>query len=243
MNRSIPLFVLIFAVAFGGAYLLTHGGSRPAAGPSAAAKPAAADGLVTRQDGGQTPTPTWAGDPGDIEAPGAPSGEPLQAEQGPDKPVASPKHAARQAGKANKPNRVVVKRPAATPAPPEADGGSRDPDLDRLQGTWQIVDTEYDGERLPEEGRDYSWEFGADKYTIKYRDKFQELWAVRLDSGRDPKTINSVNDPTGARLLGIYELTGDTLRVCYDLTRNGRPDTFTAPKGSRRACFYFQRSP
>jgi hypothetical protein len=41
--------------------------------------------------------------------------------------------------------------------------------------------------------------------------------------------------------MGIYEVTDDTLKVCYDLTGNGRPDSFKAAKGSRRACYYFER--
>jgi hypothetical protein len=56
-----------------------------------------------------------------------------------------------------------------------------------------------------------------------------------------PKTIDGPNDLTRQRIMGIYELTDDTLRVCYDLTGNGRPDTFKCPAGSGRACYYFKR--
>ena len=58
-----------------------------------------------------------------------------------------------------------------------------------------MVDTEYDGERIPDEAKKYSWEFRVDEYRIKNNDNFMELWVIEVnsspatrlleDSGRD----------------------------------------------------------
>ena len=138
----------------------------------------------------------------------------------------------------------VYKRPAATwkPAEPtEPDDNLSDDDLDLFWGTWQIVDAEYDGRNIPEEAKHYSWEFQGDKYTINHNGNFAELWTVRLNSGKKPKTIDGTHKILGRKLMGIYEINGDTLKICYDLTGNGRPDSFKAAQGSRRVCYIFQR--
>ena len=104
-----------------------------------------------------------------------------------------------------------------------------------------MVDAEYDGNRIPDEASKYSWDFRVDQYTIKNNGNFQELWFVEVNSSRHLKTIDSTHDITRRKVMGIYEVTDDTLKVCYDLTGNGRPDSFKAAKGSRRACYYFER--
>jgi uncharacterized protein (TIGR03067 family) len=48
----------------------------------------------------------------------------------------------------------------------------------------------------------------------------------RLDARRSPPTIDIVGDSgphAGRTMLGIYELRGDQLTVCYDLERLERP--------------------
>jgi uncharacterized protein (TIGR03067 family) len=104
-----------------------------------------------------------------------------------------------------------------------------------------MVDAEYDGLRNPGQAKEYSWDFHDYEYTNNHNDNFMELYHVKLSSGRKPKTIDATHDLVGRKLMGIYEISGDRLKVCYDLTGNGRPDSFEAAKGSRRACYYFQR--
>jgi uncharacterized protein (TIGR03067 family) len=244
MNRLILIFFLIFAGAFGSAFLLIQGVDRPTApGPAAAVKPANNEDSLANAE--QSSAPTSATDPDQNKAQRATTAGDLdpktnESEKPLNKPAASPKPIERSAPQPNKPKRVVANKRPATPKPAETNR-VRDPDLDRLRGTWRIVDTEYDGERMAKEAQNYTWEFRADQYTIKHKGNFAELWTAQLNSTCNPQTIDGTHDITRKKLLGIYELSNDTLKVSYDLTGNGRPDSFQAPKGSRRVCYYFKR--
>jgi uncharacterized protein (TIGR03067 family) len=134
--------------------------------------------------------------------------------------------------------RTVENFRPASPASPAND--VPDEDLDHLQGTWQVIAAENEGESNKEEAKQYTWDFQANKYTINCNGKFAELYTVKLNSGTKPKTIDSTFH-LGGKLMGIYEINGDTLKICYDLTRRGRPESFTAPKGSRRVVYILQR--
>jgi uncharacterized protein (TIGR03067 family) len=66
----------------------------------------------------------------------------------------------------------------------------------------------------------------------------------RLDPSADPKTFDwSGKGPEGAiELRGIYELDGDTFRLCY-VTAPGkpRPTELRSPEGSGRILIIFKR--
>ena len=42
-------------------------------------------------------------------------------------------------------------------------------------------------------------------------------------------------------MKGIYEITGETLRVCYDLTGGRYPKSFDAGAGSGQVVYEFRR--
>jgi len=142
----------------------------------------------------------------------------------------------------NKKNRQ--KTPATSrPAAPVGDISG---DLRKLQGIWRIVEAEYDGKKEPdEETHKYSWSFRNSEYTVLLNGKFAEAWDVKLGSNGLYKTIDSTGSVSkgfaARKVTGIYEISGNTLRICYDLTGNGRPDEFKAPAGSRRVSYLFQR--
>ena len=61
-----------------------------------------------------------------------------------------------------------------------------------------------------------------------------DLGTIRIDPAAKPKTMDiiSTEGPNrGKTFLAIYELNGDTLRVCYDLTGKVRPTEFKTRKG------------
>jgi uncharacterized protein (TIGR03067 family) len=150
-------------------------------------------------------------------------------------------------------NRRIVKRQTTTfklpeplkPVDPfksaEPADNRWDEDLDKLQGTWQIQEAEYDGGTIRGEAKQYTWDIKGDKYTIKCNGNFQELWSMKLNSSRVTKTIDGTHDITRQTLMGIYQIKGDTLKICYDLTGRGRPDNFEAGKGSRRVVYTLER--
>jgi uncharacterized protein (TIGR03067 family) len=247
MNRLVPIFVVIFAAVFGGSYVLMQRGNSPAAlpTPGPSLQPADSEVSLTKNDETKSSSPTSSSDLDEgkstSEKPASkpsPKEDVKQIATAP-KPDESSPRAPNQ--KKQKQKRIVVKAPPVTPKPRETNGGIWDEDLDRLQGHWRMVDAEWDGQRIPEEAKKYSWDFRVDEYTIKNNGNFQELWFVEVNSSRRPKTIDSTHDITRRKIMGVYEVTDDTLKVCYDLTGNGRPDSFKAAKGSRRACYYFER--
>jgi len=115
-------------------------------------------------------------------------------------------------------------------------------DLKALQGTWTLVTATQNG--APITG-DMQWVVDGDEYKVRYN---QQLDAtpikITLDAGR--KRIDAFHHDTpagtyGGKWKGIYELSGNSLRVCYDLTGSYYPSSFDAGPGSRRVIYEFRR--
>jgi uncharacterized protein (TIGR03067 family) len=73
----------------------------------------------------------------------------------------------------------------------------------------------------------------GDKYTVTVG-KSIDKGSIKIDPAAKPKTMDIIgaDGPSkGKTILAIYELTGDTLRVCYDLTGKVRPTEFKTKKG------------
>jgi uncharacterized protein (TIGR03067 family) len=73
----------------------------------------------------------------------------------------------------------------------------------------------------------------GDKYAVTVGISV-DLGTIRIDPAAKPKTMDiiSTDGPNqGKTFLAIYELNGDTLRICYDLTGKVRPTEFKTRKG------------
>jgi len=114
-------------------------------------------------------------------------------------------------------------------------------DLEKLAGTWQLMEMQINGNSNTKDAAKYKWVFADGKYTILQNDKKAEVWEVKL-SGRSIDSKHHITDRIhGRSLTGIYELSGDTLKVCYDLEGKSRPDDFQTTPGSRRVLYVLQR--
>lgn len=63
-----------------------------------------------------------------------------------------------------------------------------------------------------------------------------EAATQKLDPSKSPKTLDAkVTDVPnkGAVILGIYEISGDTLKVCFDPEGKKRPTEFKGVSGSQ----------
>jgi uncharacterized protein (TIGR03067 family) len=107
-------------------------------------------------------------------------------------------------------------------------------ELDKLQGTWQIASLEIDGNPVPAE-------FLKEARIIIKGDKFESRMGVtytgtvKIDPTQKPKTIDLVFESgpeKGNTSLGIYELDGDTWRICLGVTAKERPKEFATKAGS-----------
>ncbi|QDU22828.1 hypothetical protein ETAA1_48160 [Urbifossiella limnaea] len=78
--------------------------------------------------------------------------------------------------------------------------------------------------------------FDGDSYSVKTGDTVIEAATQALDPSKSPKTLDSkvtAGPNKGAVLLGIYEIRGDRLTVCFDPEGKERPTAFKADAGTR----------
>ena len=109
-------------------------------------------------------------------------------------------------------------------------------EIGKFQGTWTFESSEAGGKALPAgELKGLILTFEGDKHTVKKGDEVIQVGTQKLDSSKSPKTIDvtmteRVNK--GAVMLGIYEIDGDTLKVCFDPQGKKRPTEFKSAPGS-----------
>lgn len=106
---------------------------------------------------------------------------------------------------------------------------AEDKDSAAAEGTWSPVEAELAGQKFPEEvTKTIKLVITGDKYTVTVG-KMVDRGTVKLDSSAKPKTIDitGTEGPNkGKTFLAIYELNGETLKVCYDLAGKARPTEF-----------------
>ena len=126
--------------------------------------------------------------------------------------------------------------PAQPPTPsPQADG-------EKLQGNWQVVSAERDGQALPDVGMRLV--FAGDRMTT-FVPGFQPApMTFVLDPSQEPKEIDITYPPIGV-WPGIYDLEGDSLRLCLAQTNDTarlRPTAFrTEPDGQSVFLYVLRR--
>ncbi|MGE3805096.1 MAG: TIGR03067 domain-containing protein [Gemmataceae bacterium] len=119
-----------------------------------------------------------------------------------------------------------------------------DKDSKSLQGTWLAQTAELGGKPFPDEIRKtikLTLEDG--KYTVSVA-KNLDKGTVKLDPVAKPKAmdITGTEGPNrGRKYLAIYELDGDTLKICYDLSGKARPNEFKSTAGSQLFLVTYQR--
>jgi len=119
-------------------------------------------------------------------------------------------------------------------------------ELARLQGVWSIVALEVDGATMAEGA------FRGSQIVVKgsafetvsmgatYKGK------LKVDSKKTPRTLDlmfEAGPEKGNRSLAIYELDGDTWRICLTVTAKTRPAAFATAPGSGLALETLRRGP
>ena len=117
-------------------------------------------------------------------------------------------------------------------------------DAKQIQGTWLPQSAELGGKEFPEEVRkSIKLVLKADTYVVT-AGKDPDEGKCKIDPSKTPKTldITGTKGPNmGKTFLCIYELNGDTLRVCYDLSGKARPTEFKTTAGSQLFLVTYRR--
>jgi RNA polymerase sigma factor (sigma-70 family) len=118
------------------------------------------------------------------------------------------------------------------------------PDQERLQGTWTIVSTVVDGQKLKDGGEEVgNWTIKDTMLRIMSQPKDMktgtgtEFFRFKLDEATKPRLIDLVGwdkefDDADERKEGIYSIAGDTLRICINRKKGKRPTAFESKEGS-----------
>jgi uncharacterized protein (TIGR03067 family) len=108
-------------------------------------------------------------------------------------------------------------------------------ELLKLQGSWRITEVETGAkvETVFEKGRTLF--IGGPLFLVKRDDEVLQAATVQISPNKKPRAVDATvrkGPQQGSTLLGIYEVKGDTLRVCFDSAADQRPKGFKAGANS-----------
>ncbi|HEV3166467.1 MAG TPA: TIGR03067 domain-containing protein [Isosphaeraceae bacterium] len=110
------------------------------------------------------------------------------------------------------------------------------------QGTWKLVSCLANGES---QTADMQWIVKGDHYNIRLDGKTgSDPYPFKLDTKQKRIDVHHHDTPKGTyggHLKGIYEVSGNSLKVCYDLKGQRYPTSFDAGRGSAQVLYQFQR--
>ena len=115
-----------------------------------------------------------------------------------------------------------------------------DKEAEALQGTWLPSKAELGGKDFP--AKNFKLEVKGDTYTVTAESP--DKGTVKLNPSAKPKEmdITGTDGPNkGKTFKAIYELDADTLKICYDLSGNGRPTEFKTKAGSKELLVTYKR--
>jgi uncharacterized protein (TIGR03067 family) len=120
-----------------------------------------------------------------------------------------------------------------------------DKDLEKMQGTWHAIAGEIKG--TPSESdalKKFKLVVKNKSYTVKVSGEDHVSANLALRAGKDPKEVDIVLE-TGPVYKGIYEIEGDTLKICLVLSSDDdseRPKEFKTDEDSNTASFTWERT-
>ena len=109
-------------------------------------------------------------------------------------------------------------------------------DAKAVQGGWLPVKAELAGQPMPESVlKTISLKLDHGKYDVSAAGE-PDKGTYTLDAASNPKgmSITGTEGPNNGKTYpAIYEIKGDTLRICYDLSGTKRPTEFKSVAGTQ----------
>jgi uncharacterized protein (TIGR03067 family) len=129
---------------------------------------------------------------------------------------------------------LVISGSSGTRADDKADVAK---EFKKFHGVWTFASVEAGGKKAPaDQFKGVTVTFAGDKYTVQKGNEVIQVGTQKLDPSKSPKAIDvKVTEglQKGAVMLGIYEIDGNTLKVCFDEEGKKRPTEFKSPAGSQ----------
>jgi uncharacterized protein (TIGR03067 family) len=125
-------------------------------------------------------------------------------------------------------------------------GADTDPsakDLEAIQGDWGIAEYVVDGIKSEDDNAQSLFRtIKGNHYTVFLFDKPLGSGTIKLDATQKPKHIDSIPDKMpGKPFLGIYEIDGNRVKVCYAPPGKDRPTEFVSKKDSGNTFMIWER--
>jgi uncharacterized protein (TIGR03067 family) len=117
-------------------------------------------------------------------------------------------------------------------------------DLEKLHGTWSVASAQENGkEQAEERTKKLSIVIKGDVFSFKFEGQPKTLdMKLKLDPSAKPKAVDLASTiREGQVALGIYELDGVQLKVCWSRNGKARPDAFSTKPGDDRIFFTLKR--
>jgi uncharacterized protein (TIGR03067 family) len=118
-------------------------------------------------------------------------------------------------------------------------------DQKQFQGKWTIASATHGGMSTPKEQLDKAAvTFDGDKMIISEGEK-KKTAKFKLDTSKTPPQIDITPDEGDEKdktVRGIYELKGDTLKLCFGRPDAERPTAFSSKEGEKTALIEFKRA-
>ena len=102
-------------------------------------------------------------------------------------------------------------------------------DAKKMHGTWDIVEYEIQGTKMPAGFlKKVKVIFEGDKFKFDTGDPNIKQMTYKIDAAKKPKQIDVTTEDAGAKTeyRGIYQLDGDTLKMCVFAKIAERPTDF-----------------
>jgi uncharacterized protein (TIGR03067 family) len=121
---------------------------------------------------------------------------------------------------------------------------TRADDLKAMEGKWKIEKAIANGEEIESDTlKAVLLTITGERYTVLVKDKL-DAGTLKLDETQKPKAMDATDtegDDVGKVTKAIYELSGDTMRVCYALKGGERPTEFATKPDSQLLLITYKR--
>jgi uncharacterized protein (TIGR03067 family) len=120
-------------------------------------------------------------------------------------------------------------------------------DSKKMQGVWEIEKLEQDGESAADASILRKVIIKDDQFAFRYylprsKEEGDLVYRFTLDGSKNPRQMQLSSREESDLPPGIYELDGETLKVCWSRKDPNPPTDFTCPKGSDRRLLVLRRA-